>query len=68
MGNVGDIKGDKGDTGDSGFSPIVNVDHDTGQIIITTADGSVTVSFDELKGDVVKLELKEILVQVHMLM
>lgn len=69
--NVGDIKGDKGDTGDSGFSPIVNVDHDTGQIIITTSDGSVTVSFDELKGDkgdVVKLVLKEILVQVPMLM
>lgn len=58
--NVGNIKGEKGDTGqqgfkgdtgDSGFSPIVNVDHSTGQIVITTEDGSSTISFDELKGD-----------------
>ena len=52
--NVGNIKGEKGDTGDtgaSGFSPIVNVDHSTGQIVITTEDGSATISFDELKGD-----------------
>ena len=52
--NVGNIKGEKGDTGDtgtSGFSPIVNVDHATGQIVITTEDGSKTISFDELKGD-----------------
>ena len=45
------VKGDTGDTGGSGFSPIVNVDHSTGQIIITTKDGSSTISFDELKGD-----------------
>ena len=45
------VKGDTGDTGSSGFSPIVNVDHSTGQIIITTEDGSATISFDELKGD-----------------
>ena len=44
-------KGDTGDTGSSGFSPIVNVDHSTGQIVITTEDGSATISFDELKGD-----------------
>ena len=52
--NVGNIKGntgDKGDTGDSGFSPIVNVDHETGQIIITSESGSVVIPFDELKGD-----------------
>ena len=58
--NVGNIKGEKGetgsqgvkgDTGASGFSPIVNVDHSTGQIVITTEDGSTTISFDELKGD-----------------
>lgn len=58
--NVGNIKGEKGetdsqgvkgDTGASGFSPIVNVDHTTGQIVITTEDGSSTISFDELKGD-----------------
>ena len=45
------VKGDTGDTGASGFSPIVNVDHSTGQIVITTEDGSATISFDELKGD-----------------
>ena len=45
------VKGDTGDTGSSGFSPIVNVDHSTGQIVITTEDGSTTISFDELKGD-----------------
>lgn len=62
--NVGNIKGDKGDTGDTGsqgvkgdtgnngFSPIVNVDHDTGQIVITTQNGSSTISFEELKGDI----------------
>ena len=49
--NVGNIKGEKGDIGASGFSPIVNVDHATGQIVITTEDGSSTISFDELKGD-----------------
>ena len=58
--NVGNIKGEKGetgqqgvkgDTGDSGFSPIVNVDHSTGQIVIVTEEGSATISFDELKGD-----------------
>ncbi|WP_458404919.1 phage upper tail fiber protein [Methanobrevibacter sp.] len=61
--NIGNIKGEKGDTGpqgiqgikgntgDSGFSPTVNVDHTTGQIIITTQDGSSTISFTELKGD-----------------
>lgn len=58
--NVGNIKGEKGetglqgvkgDTGYSSFSPIVNVDHSTGQIVITTEDGSATISFDELKGD-----------------
>jgi len=45
------VKGDTGDTGSSGFSPIVNVDHSTGQIVITTEDCSTTISFDELKGD-----------------
>lgn len=45
------VKGDTGDTGSSGFSPIVNVDHSAGQIVITTEDGSATISFDELKGD-----------------
>ena len=45
------VKGDTGDTGASGFSPIVNVDHSNGQIVITTEDGSATISFDELKGD-----------------
>ena len=45
------VKGDTGDTGSSGFSPIVNVDHSKGQIVITTEDGSTTISFDELKGD-----------------
>ena len=61
--NIGNIKGEKGDTGsqgiqgvkgdtgDSGFSPIINVDHKTGQIVITTEDGSSTISFTELKGD-----------------
>ena len=58
--NVGNIKGEKGDTGSqgvkgdtgvSGFSPIVNVDHVTGQIVITTKDGSSTISFEELKGN-----------------
>ena len=61
--NVGNIKGEKGDSGEtgsqgikgdtgaSGFSPIVNVDHAQGQIVITTEDGSTTISFDELKGD-----------------
>ena len=43
--------GSKGDTGVSGFSPIVNVDHDTRQIIITSEEGSVAISFDELKGE-----------------
>lgn len=60
MGNIKGEKGDtgsqgiqgiKGDTGDRGFSPIVNVDHTTGKIIITTQDGSSTISFTELKGD-----------------
>ena len=45
------IKGDTGETGGTGFSPIVNVDHVTGHIIITTEDGSSTISFSELKGD-----------------
>ena len=45
------VKGDTGETGDTGFSPIVNVDHVTGQIVITTEDGSSTISFSELKGD-----------------
>ena len=45
------VKGDTGDTGASGFSPIVNVNHSTGQIVITTEYGSSTISFDELKGD-----------------
>ena len=58
--NVGNIKGDKGDTGEkgvkgdtgaSGFSPTVNVNHESGEIIITTEDGSATISFNELKGD-----------------
>ena len=49
-GQQGD-KGDTGDTGPSGFSPIVNVDHNTGQIVITTEYDSTTISFDELKGD-----------------
>ena len=43
--------GNKGDTGDSGFSPIVNVNHEDREIIITSEEGSVTISFDELKGD-----------------
>ena len=45
------VKGDTGDTGACGFSPIVNVDHSNGQIVITTEDGSATISFNELKGD-----------------
>ena len=45
------VQGVKGDTGVSGFSPIVNVDYDTRQIIITSEEGSVAISFDELKGD-----------------
>ena len=61
--NVGNIKGEKGDTGlqgiqgvkgdtgDSGFAPIINVDHETGQIVITTSEGSSTISFNELKGE-----------------
>lgn len=58
--NVGNIKGEKGDTGEkgvkgytgaSGFSPTVNVNHESGEIIITTEDGSATISFNELKGD-----------------
>jgi len=58
--NVGNIKGEKGetgqqgvkgDTGDSGFSPTVNVDHFTGQIVITSEEGLAIISFDELKGD-----------------
>ena len=58
--NVGNIKGDKGDTGEkgvkgdtgaSGFSPTVNVNHESGEIIITTEEGSATISFNELKGD-----------------
>ena len=58
--NVGNIKGEKGDTGEkgvkgdtgaSGFSPTVNVNHESGEIIIITEDGSTTISFNELKGD-----------------
>ncbi|WP_292887574.1 hypothetical protein [Methanobrevibacter sp. UBA212] len=64
--NVGNIKGEKGDTGETGakgdtgskgetgangFSPTVNVNHEAGKIIITSQEGSVTISFDELKGD-----------------
>ena len=58
--NVGNIKGEKGDTGEkgvkgdtgaSGFSPTVNVNHESGEIIITTEDGSSTILFNELKGD-----------------
>ena len=58
--NIGNIKGEKGDTGEqgvkgdtgaSGFSPTVNVNHESGEIIITTQDGSTTISFNELKGD-----------------
>lgn len=43
--------GSKGDTGASGFSPTVNVNHQDREIIITSEEGSVTISFDELKGD-----------------
>ena len=58
--NVGNIKGEKGDSGErgvkgdtgaSGFSPTINVNHESGEIIITTEDGSATISFNELKGD-----------------
>ena len=61
--NAGSIKGEKGDTGDkgqtgskgdtgaSGFLPTVNVNHQDREIIITSEGGSVTISFDELKGD-----------------
>lgn len=58
--NVGNIKGEKGDTGErgvkgdtgvSGFSPTVSVNHEIGEIVITTEDGSATISFNELKGD-----------------
>ena len=60
MGNVGNIKGEKGDSGErgvkgdtgaSGFSSTVNVNHESGEIVITTKDGSATISFNELKGD-----------------
>ena len=52
-GNTGDTgkTGSKGDTGASGFSPTVNVNHEDGEIIITSEEGSVIISFDELKGD-----------------
>lgn len=43
--------GVKGDTRASGFSPTANVNHESGEIIITTEDGSATISFNELKGD-----------------
>ncbi len=43
--------GSKGDTGASGFSPTVNVNHQDREIVITSEEGSVTISFDELKGD-----------------
>ena len=58
--NVGNIKGEKGDTGErgvkgdtgaSGFSPTVNVNHESGEIVITAEDSSATISFNELKGD-----------------
>ena len=45
------LKGEKGDTGDSGYSPTVNVDHENGQIIITSEECTKIISFDELKGD-----------------
>lgn len=45
------IRGVKGDAGASGFSPTVNVNHESGEIVITTEDGSATISFNELKGD-----------------
>lgn len=35
--------GSKGDTGASGFSPTVNVNHDDGEIIITSEGSSVTI-------------------------
>ena len=43
--------GSKGDTGANGFSPTVNVNHQDREIIITSEEGSVAISFDELKGD-----------------
>lgn len=61
--NVGEIKGKKGDTGvkgdtravgpkgDSGFSPTVNVNHQTREIVIVSEDSSMIISFDELKGE-----------------
>lgn len=61
--NVGEIKGEKGDTGvkgdtgavgpkgDSGFSPTVNVNHQTREIVIVSDEDSVSISFDELKGE-----------------
>ena len=49
-GNSG-AKGDKGDTGASGYSPTVNVDYSNREIIITSEQGTTTISFDELKGD-----------------
>ena len=49
--NVGNIKGERGATGKSGFSPTVNVDHEIGQIVITTKEGSSVISFDELRGE-----------------
>lgn len=61
--NVGEIKGEKGDTGvkgdtgavgpkgDNGFSPTVNVNHQTREIVITSEDSSMIISFDELKGE-----------------
>ncbi len=52
-GDTGDTgkTGSKGDTGVSGFSPTVNVNHEDREITITSEEGSVTISFDELKGD-----------------
>jgi len=61
--NVGEIKGEKGDTGvkgdtgavgpkgDNGFSPTVNVNHSTREIVIVSEDSSMIISFDELKGE-----------------
>lgn len=43
--------GSKGDTGANGFSPTVNVNHQDKEIIITSEESSVAISFDELKGD-----------------
>ena len=52
-GDTGDTgkTGSKGDTGANGFSPTVNVNHEDGKITITSEEGSVTISFYELKGD-----------------